>query len=88
VLTCTGSLSRNRAVGIEVGKGRALDDVMAGRETVAEGVTTARSAQDLARREGVEMPIVSAVCRVLFDGYSPRQAIGELMTRELRSEQD
>src|SRR2546423_10568543 len=88
VLTCTGSLSRNRAVGVEVGKGRQLEDVLRGRETVAEGVVAAQSARELARREGVEMPIVDAVNRVLFEGQSARSAIGALMTRELRAEVD
>lgn len=88
VLTCTGSLSRNRSLGFEIGQGRTLAEVLAGRETVAEGVTTAQSAAALARRSGVEMPIVAAVNRVLFDGGSPRQAIEELMGRELRTEQD
>jgi glycerol-3-phosphate dehydrogenase (NAD(P)+) len=88
VLTCTGSLSRNRAVGVEVGKGRKLDDVLGDRETVAEGVVTARSARELAARKGVEMPIVDTVNRVLFEGQSARSAIAELMTRELRAEAD
>ena len=88
VLTCTGSLSRNRAVGVEVGRGASLDDVLAGRETVAEGVVTTRSAHALAAREEVEMPIVDAVQRVLFEGQSARDAIGELMARELKSETD
>ena len=88
VLTCTGSLSRNRSVGMEVGQGKTIAEVLAARETVAEGVTTARSAAELARREGVEMPIVSAVERILFEGYPPRRAIEELMGRELRPEQD
>ena len=88
VLTCTGSLSRNRAVGVEVGKGRSLDDVLRDRETVAEGVPAAQSARELATREGVEMPIVDAVNRVLFEGQSARSAIGALMTRELRAEVD
>lgn len=88
VLTCTGSLSRNRSVGVEVGRGRPLPEVLAEKETVAEGVTTARSAHALAAREEVEMPIVEAVCKVLFDGQAPRDAIGALMTRELRSETD
>ena len=88
VLTCTGSLSRNRAVGVEVGKGRKLDDVLKDRETVAEGVVTAQSARELAAREGVEMPIVDTVNRVLFEGQSARSAIGALMTRELRAEVD
>jgi glycerol-3-phosphate dehydrogenase (NAD(P)+) len=88
VLTCTGSLSRNRAVGVEVGKGRKLEDVLRDRETVAEGVVTAQSARELAAREGVEMPIVDAVNRVLFEGQSARAAIAALMSRELRAEAD
>lgn len=88
VLTCTGSLSRNRTVGVEVGNGIPLEEVLAGRETVAEGVITTRSARALARREGVEMPIVDAVHRVLFENHPPRDAIGSLMSRELRSETD
>ena len=88
VLTCTGSLSRNRSVGVEVGRGKTLEDVLAGRETIAEGVVTTRSARALAAREGVEMPIVDAVHRVLFEGHTARDAIGALMSRELRSESD
>jgi glycerol-3-phosphate dehydrogenase (NAD(P)+) len=88
VLTCTGSLSRNRAVGVELGKGRKLDDVLSDRETVAEGVVTAQSARELAAREGIEMPIVDTVNRVLFEGQSARSAIAALMTRELRAEVD
>ena len=88
VLTCTGSLSRNRAVGVEIGRGASLESVLAGKETVAEGVVTTRSAHALAAREGVEMPIVDAVWRVLFDGQPARDAIGALMARELRPESD
>ena len=88
VLTCTGALSRNRAVGVEVGKGRPLAEVLEGRETVAEGVITTRSAYALAERTGVEMPIVAAVHRILFEGMPARDAMVELMTRELRSEVD
>jgi glycerol-3-phosphate dehydrogenase (NAD(P)+) len=88
VLTCTGSLSRNRAVGLEVGRGRSLDSVLAGKDTVAEGVITTRSAHALARREDVEMPIVDAVHKVLFESQPARDAIGALMTRELRPETD
>ncbi|MGI8402667.1 MAG: NAD(P)H-dependent glycerol-3-phosphate dehydrogenase, partial [Gemmatimonadaceae bacterium] len=61
VLTCTGSLSRNRAVGLELGKGRKLDDILKDTETVAEGVVTAQSARELAVRKGVQMPIVDTV---------------------------
>jgi len=88
VLTCTGSLSRNRTVGLEIGRGATLAEVLAGKETVAEGVTTTRSAHALAAREGVEMPIVATVHRILFDGYPARLAVNELMSRELRAEQD
>ncbi|MDQ6871318.1 MAG: NAD(P)-dependent glycerol-3-phosphate dehydrogenase [Gemmatimonadota bacterium] len=88
VLTCTGSLSRNRAVGLELGKGRQLGEVLGDTETVAEGVVTARGARDLAARENVEMPIVDTVNRVLFEGQPARSAITALMSRELRSEVD
>ncbi|MGH7604468.1 MAG: NAD(P)H-dependent glycerol-3-phosphate dehydrogenase [Gemmatimonadaceae bacterium] len=88
VLTCTGSLSRNRAVGLELGQGRNLEDVLNDTETVAEGVVTAQSARDLAIRVGVEMPIVDTVNRVLFDGQPARSSIAALMSRELRSEVD
>src|SRR5512132_1444970 len=88
VLTCTGSLSRNRAVGVEIGKGKTLEEVLKDRETVAEGVVTAQSARELAAREGAEMPIVDTVNRVLFEGQPARSAIAALMTRELRAEVD
>lgn len=88
VLTCTGPLSRNRALGVEIAKGATLDDVLAAHETVAEGVVTTQSARALAAREGIEMPIVDAVYRILFEHQSPRAAIDELMARELRPERD
>jgi glycerol-3-phosphate dehydrogenase (NAD(P)+) len=88
VLTCTGSLSRNRAVGLAIGEGATLDQVLAGRETVAEGVITTRSAKALAERHAVSMPIVDAVYGVLFDGRSSRETMIELMNRDLRAEQD
>ena len=88
VLTCTGALSRNRAVGMELGRGRTLDEILATRETVAEGIVTTQSAHALAAREGIEMPIVTAVHRILFEQQPARNAIAELMTRELRAEQD
>ena len=88
VLTCTGSLSRNRALGVEIGRGKTLDEALAGRETVAEGAVSCTSALALARREGVEMPIVEAVHRTLFEGYSARKTIEDLMGRELRPEHD
>ena len=88
VLTCTGALSRNRALGMEIGRGRKLADILADRETVAEGVVTTESAIDLAQREGIEMPIVESVARVLFEGWNPRAAITALMSRDLRPERD
>ena len=88
VLTCTGALSRNRAVGFEIGGGKTLDEALKGKTTVAEGVVTTRSAFALAQRESVEMPIVATVHRILFDGHSAKRAIPELMARGLRAEQD
>jgi glycerol-3-phosphate dehydrogenase (NAD(P)+) len=88
VLTCTGALSRNRALGIAIGKGSTLEQALEGKDTVAEGVLTTISARALAEREGVDMPIVLAVHRILFESQPPRLAIAELMTRELRSERD
>lgn len=88
VLTCTASLSRNRTVGVEVGRGVPLEKVLADRETVAEGIVTTRSAHALAAREGVDMPIVDAVQRVLFENQPAREAIAALMARDLRPESD
>jgi len=88
VLTCTGSLSRNRAIGLEIGRGASLKDALAGKETVAEGVPTTASALELAAKHDVDMPIVQMVYRILFVGHVARDAVPELMARELRSEQD
>lgn len=88
VLTCTGALSRNRALGMAVGRGATLSEALAGKATVAEGANTTESACELAARHGVDMPIVTMVRRVLFDGYPARDAVGELMGRDLRAEQD
>lgn len=88
VLTCTGALSRNRAVGVAIGQGQTLDEALAGKDSVAEGVLNTQSAKALADKVGVEMPIVDATHRILFDGWSPRDAVSELMARELRPERD
>ena len=88
VLTCTGALSRNRAVGLEVGQGKTLEEALAGKQTVAEGVATTKSALALAQREGVEMPIATMVYRILFDGLPAKKAVPELMARGLRPEVD
>jgi glycerol-3-phosphate dehydrogenase (NAD(P)+) len=88
VLTCTGLLSRNRALGVEIGRGKTLDEALRGRETVAEGVITTRSAKALSERVSVTMPIVDAAFSVLFEGEAPRDAIVELMNRDPRPERD
>jgi glycerol-3-phosphate dehydrogenase (NAD(P)+) len=87
LLTATGTLSRNRSLGIELGKGRGLAELLAERRTVAEGVNTARAAIVLADQAGVELPIAREVERVLFEGKTPRQAIADLMERTLKAEQ-
>ncbi|HYK81911.1 MAG TPA: NAD(P)H-dependent glycerol-3-phosphate dehydrogenase [Gemmatimonadales bacterium] len=87
VLTATGPLSRNHALGVELGLGKRLAEALAGRATVAEGVNTARSAVTLAERHGVELPIAQEVNAVLFEGKAPRQALADLMERELKAEQ-
>jgi glycerol-3-phosphate dehydrogenase (NAD(P)+) len=87
VLTCTGDLSRNRSVGVELGKGRRLADIIGDmRGAVAEGVLTTKSAVGLARKKGVETPIIEQMFAILENGKSPQQAIEELMARAARSE--
>ena len=86
VLTCTGSLSRNRFVGQELGKGRALADITAGMIEVAEGVKTAQALKELSKRAGVEMPIATEVYAVLYEGKKVRDAATALMSRPLREE--
>ena len=86
VLTCTGELSRNRTVGLELGRGRKLDEIIQSMKQVAEGVQTAESARDLAVKLGVEMPICDQVYAVVHADRSPRDAVVNLMTRELRAE--
>ena len=86
VLTCTGGLSRNRTLGTRLGKGEKLDDILKGLKTVAEGVTTARAAQNLARKYNVEMPIVDEVYQILYEGKEPKRAVQDLMNRELKGE--
>jgi glycerol-3-phosphate dehydrogenase (NAD(P)+) len=88
VLTCTGELSRNRTVGYEMGRGRRLIDVLANLGHVAEGVKTAKSAYELSKKMGVEMPITRAVYSVLYEDKPVQQAVSELMSRELGYEFD
>jgi glycerol-3-phosphate dehydrogenase (NAD(P)+) len=86
VLTCTGSLSRNRHVGIELGKGRALAEILGGMKMVAEGVGTAAALLALAREHNIEMPITEQVNAVLYQGTGPAAAIREIMDRPQKSE--
>lgn len=86
VLTCTGALSRNRHVGIELGKGRKLADILASMRMVAEGVGTAAPLLELAREHGIEMPITEQVDAILHSGKSPKDAIREIMDRPLKRE--
>lgn len=86
VLTCTGQLSRNRALGEELGRGRPLAEIVASTRMVAEGVGTAAAAKELARRHSIEMPITEQIFAVLYESKPPRDAIRALMERRLKSE--
>jgi len=86
LLTCTGDLSRNRTVGIELGKGRSLNDILADMSMVAEGVKTTLSTYQLADKLAVEVPIITEMYKILYLNKDPRQAVIELMQRELKSE--
>lgn len=87
ILTATGPLSRNHQLGVELGSGKRLEEALAGRASVAEGVNTARSAVTLGERHGVELPIAREVAAVLFHGKSPGKAVADLMERDLKPEQ-
>jgi glycerol-3-phosphate dehydrogenase (NAD(P)+) len=86
VLTCTGTLSRNRYVGQELGKGRSLNEITSGMNEVAEGIKTTKAVARLASRLGVEMPITNEVHAVLYEGKPARDAAASLMSRPLRDE--
>jgi glycerol-3-phosphate dehydrogenase (NAD(P)+) len=88
VLTCTGALSRNRHVGVELAKGRSLDAVLAGMKMVAEGVNTTRAALALGDKYGVELPIAAQMAAVLEGGTDVRTAVGALMLRPQRPENE
>jgi glycerol-3-phosphate dehydrogenase (NAD(P)+) len=89
VLTCTGGLSRNRGVGVELGRGRKLSEILAEMHgAVAEGIFTTTAAVGLARARGVEMPITQQMHAILHEGKAPRDAIFELMTRSGKKEID
>jgi glycerol-3-phosphate dehydrogenase (NAD(P)+) len=88
VLTCTGDLSRNRHVGIELGRGRRLEDILGGMRMVAEGVPTTRAALALGARHGLELPIAAQMSAVLDGRVSPLDAVEMLMGRRQRAEVD
>ncbi len=84
--TCSSSESRNNRVGYELGRGRALEDIVSEMQMVAEGVKTTAAVLALAEEHQIEMPIAEAVGRVLHEGEDPRDAIARLMTREAKPE--
>ncbi|HKW96981.1 MAG TPA: NAD(P)H-dependent glycerol-3-phosphate dehydrogenase [Bryobacteraceae bacterium] len=86
VLTCTGGLSRNRTVGLELSKGRKLEEIVNSMKMVAEGIKTTTATVDLARRHAVEMPIALQMHAMLYQGRPPREAIRQLMERSLKGE--
>ncbi len=86
MVTCMSRHSRNRQVGVEIGKGRKLPEILAGMVMVAEGIATTQSAHDLARRVNVETPIVDQVHKILFEGKDPLKACYDLMTRDPKGE--
>ncbi|MGE0161046.1 MAG: NAD(P)H-dependent glycerol-3-phosphate dehydrogenase [Gemmatimonadales bacterium] len=87
VLTCTGSLSRNRTVGYRLGQGEPLEKVLAEMTAVAEGVLTTRAAHELSRRHRVEMPITEQMYAILYEGRAPSEALRALMTRDPKPEE-
>ena len=88
ILTCTGDLSRNRRVGLELGQGRPISTVLEGMKMVAEGVRTTKALRELGRRVQVNMPITAEVYQILYEGKDPREAVHALMSRNPRSERE
>jgi len=88
VLTCTGDLSRNHTVGKKIGEGEKLQDILSEMRMVAEGVKTAKSVYNLSRKKKVDMPICHTVYSVLYEDLLPKEAVFQLMTRDLKSELD
>jgi glycerol-3-phosphate dehydrogenase (NAD(P)+) len=86
VLTAYGNASRNRRVGLELGRGRKIEEITAGMRAIAEGVKTTKSTVQLAQRLGIEMPIAEKMYAVLYEGLRPQEAITDLMERKLKEE--
>ena len=87
LLTCTGALSRNRQVGLQIGAGKSLEEIRQGSRMVAEGIRNARSVYFLARKLGVEMPIVEQMYLIIHEGKKPSEGVRDLMQRSLKAEQ-
>ena len=88
VLTCTDNLSRNRRMGLALAAGKTVDEAQEEIQQVVEGVLAAKAVQEVAEEMGIEMPICHQVYRILYEGASPREAVGTLMSRELKPESD
>jgi len=86
VLTCTGNLSRNRTVGLQIGKGKKLKDIIKDMNMVAEGIKTTKSAYELAKKMSVDMPITEQVYEILYNDKDPKAAVKDLMSRQLKEE--
>jgi glycerol-3-phosphate dehydrogenase (NAD(P)+) len=86
VLTCTGDLSRNRMVGLKIAEGLPVEAIISSMRMVAEGIETSKAAYMLGKRLGVEMPIAAEVYRIIYEGRDPREAVRDLMTRQLKGE--
>jgi glycerol-3-phosphate dehydrogenase (NAD(P)+) len=86
VLTCTGDLSRNRMVGLKIAEGLPVAAIIASMKMIAEGIKTSKAAHMLAQKVGVEMPITAEVYRIIYEGKDPREAVRDLMTRQLKGE--
>ena len=86
VLTCTGDLSRNRTVGLNLGKGKKLATILEEMKMVAEGVKTTKSVHDLVEKKGIEMPILEQVYQIIYQDKDCREAVNELLNRELKQE--
>ncbi len=87
ILTCTGNLSRNYTVGLKLGSGKKIDEILSEMRMVAEGVKTAKSVYNFSKKLGIELPICNEIYHILYDDYSAKEAVERLMTRNLGSEQ-
>ena len=86
LLTCTGGLSRNRTVGLELAAGRKLGEIVGSMQMIAEGIETTKATVDLARRHNVDMPIADQMHAMLYEARPPKEAIRRLMERSLKGE--